>query len=560
MWDNAGRLISTTAGGKTVGYQYDAAGNRIRTTWPEATPFYVTATFDALNRPVSLREMGITSLASYAYDDLSRRSTVTLENGTATTYAYSTTQGTLASLAHNLAGTAQDQAYSYTRNQVRDIVQHNWNNDLYQWAGATNGTKAYASNGLNQYTTVGASALSYDGNGNLAGDGYWAYDFDLNNRLKTATSPGYSATLTYDAEGRLRQTNLGGSITNLVYDGVALIGEYDASGNLLRRYVHGPGIDEPLVGYEGTGTTSKSWLYADHQGSIVGQANSSGASTAIYSYGPYGEPNVTTGSRFRYTGQQYLSGLGLYYYKARFYAPMLGRFLQTDPIGYSDNMNLYAYVGGNPANRSDQTGMDALVSWVGNNVNMNFRYFFTGEGATYNNVDCFANGITSELNGKTFSTPAPYRSKGDYQTYNTAATVTAVVTQDPFQIRALAAEGYSIIHISPMFGGELVDGRRPYIGGRLGSNNGEWCSCSSGWEAAHESMHVANLPDYYSYTDGSPFPSYNGNIMGAYGKLADARNFGEMLGRAGGGGSGFDVQMKGELAGGRSFSPSPKGK
>ena len=135
VWDNAGRLISTTAGGKTVGYQYDAAGNRIRTTWPEATPFYVTATFDALNRPVSLREMGITSLASYAYDDLSRRSTVTLGNGTATTYAYSTTQGTLASLAHNLAGTAQDQAYSYTRNQVRDIVQHNWNNDLYQWAG-----------------------------------------------------------------------------------------------------------------------------------------------------------------------------------------------------------------------------------------------------------------------------------------------------------------------------------------------------------------------------------------------------------------------------------------
>jgi len=111
------------------------------------------------------------------------------------------------------------------------------------------------------------------------------------------------------------------------------------------------------VWYEGTGTTSKSWLYADHQSSIVGQSNSSGTSTAIYSYGPYCEPNVTTGSRFCYTGQQYLSGLGLYYYKARFYSPMLGRFLQTDPIGYSDDMNLYAYVGGNPTNQSDRTGL-----------------------------------------------------------------------------------------------------------------------------------------------------------------------------------------------------------
>lgn len=181
------------------------AGNRTRTTWPKATPFYVTTTCDALNRPTVIKELGSTSLATYLYDDLSRRTMITLGNGTTTTYGYSSTQGTLASLTHNLTGSAQDITTTYTRNQVREILSHSWTNDLYQWSGAVNGSKAYTTNELNQYTTVGANALGYDGNGNLAGDGYWAYGYDLDNRLKSATAPGYSATLAYDGEGRLRQ-------------------------------------------------------------------------------------------------------------------------------------------------------------------------------------------------------------------------------------------------------------------------------------------------------------------------------------------------------------------
>ncbi|MFU0488371.1 hypothetical protein ACMZ41_18195, partial [Acinetobacter baumannii] len=79
VWDNAGRLINTTAGGKTLTYQYDAAGNRVQTTWPDA--FYTTTSYDALNRPNAIKENGSVNLASYAYDDLSRRTTVTLGNG-----------------------------------------------------------------------------------------------------------------------------------------------------------------------------------------------------------------------------------------------------------------------------------------------------------------------------------------------------------------------------------------------------------------------------------------------------------------------------------------------
>lgn len=116
-----------------------------------------------------------------------------------------------------------------------------------------------------------------------------------------------------------------------------------------------------MVWYEGTGTSDKRFLISDQQGSIIATTNSVGTVLNISTYSPYGErtnTNATYARRFGYTGQADIPELNLQYYKARIYDPKLGRFLQSDPIGYDAGMNLYAYVTGDPINLVDPLGLE----------------------------------------------------------------------------------------------------------------------------------------------------------------------------------------------------------
>ena len=197
--------------------------------------------------------------------------------------------------------------------------------------------------------TTAGSAL--DSNGNtltkVVGSNTTSYAWDFENRMTSVTPPGTGGTVSfkYDPFGRRIYKSSSAGTSIFAYDGDNLIEETNAIGGVVARYSQTQYVDEPLAMLR-SGTTS--YFHTDGLGSTTSLSNASGALAQTYTYDSFGKRVTSSGSLtnpFQYTSRELDSETSLYYFRARYFDPNIGRFISEDPLGWDVGPNYYSYCG-----------------------------------------------------------------------------------------------------------------------------------------------------------------------------------------------------------------------
>lgn len=226
-------------------------------------------------------------------------------------------------------------------------------------------------------SSVAASATvtSYQyRDGNLTHDGQRHFEYDVQNRLVRITGGGADATYEHDPLGRLMAEidHDTGASRQHTYLGKEIFETFDENGSLLSQYLHGAGIDRKLgvLSHENGGPEPYYFL-RDGQNTtrqVIDPAGQPIDNRLMNAWGhpleiPGFTPEADYASAVGYTGRRtLLGGGGLMNYRARVYDRDAGRFLSTDPGGTRDGLNRYTYVGGDPVQTFDPSGMDGEES------------------------------------------------------------------------------------------------------------------------------------------------------------------------------------------------------
>ena len=216
----------------------------------------------------------------------------------------------------------------------------------------------------NRMTDFDGWKITYDSAGFITKRAKWmdtlTYSWNALGQLVQvrASAPAYTVTYGYDGLGRRVRKTVNGVATRYLLDGDQVIVELDASWAAASKYTYYPGIDRP----HGMVRANKRYYFAqDAQGNVVALLDSAGAVTQQYEYTPYGE-EIAAGSTpvtnpYRYKGREWDAEARLYFMRARYYDPLLGRFISEDPIGMAGGINPTAFVSGDPINKSDPFGL-----------------------------------------------------------------------------------------------------------------------------------------------------------------------------------------------------------
>jgi RHS repeat-associated protein len=269
--------------------------------------------------------------------------------------------------ADKLAGVTSNYTYDSIY-ELTQVLQGTTTTESYTYDPVGNrtaslGVASYTTNTSNEMTVNSNASYTYDANGNtltkVVGSNTTSYAWDYENRLTQVTLPSSSGTVTfkYDPFGR-RIEKISPSATSIfLYDGDKLVETANSSGGEVASYAHGNDIDEPLA-MDRSGTVD--YYEADGIGSITSLTASNGSIAQSYTYDSFGNLSNSSGSLtnyFRYTGREFDTETGLYYYRARYYDPSTGKFLSEDPLRGISGPDFYVYVSDEPTAFADPLGL-----------------------------------------------------------------------------------------------------------------------------------------------------------------------------------------------------------
>jgi RHS repeat-associated protein len=279
--------------------------------------------------------------------------------------------------------------YSYDdTDQLTGVTQSFQPNEVYSYDLNGNRTIAgYQTTTNNRLQSDGTYNYLYDDEGNLtrrttiATNETTEYSWDYRNRLTQVTVKNAANVITrqvnftYDAlnrriEKRVDPDGSGPSpatIERFIYDRDHIKLVFNGSNQLIRRYLHGPMIDQVLA--DETNTSQVFWALSDHQGTVRDWMTNTGTIQKHIRYNSFGQITTQSGifnNRFWYTGREWDSEIGLYFYRARYYDPGVGRFIGEDPIGFEGgDSSLYRYVLNSPPQWVDPFGQQLPILPIG---------------------------------------------------------------------------------------------------------------------------------------------------------------------------------------------------